>query len=236
MRVQLRRHRPSATRNGPGAIIRTLAVLTGSLLVAAGAGAQQSGKPADNPYSAHYTGEGAAACLFCHDVERMRLIAKTPHGDKKNPDSPFARHACESCHGPGSLHATRSRRGRGRPPMITFGKGSTTSPAKRSQSCLANCHEKKIGEADGMEWKGSVHAKPWTDADGKVREMSCGSCHSIHEEHDPMDDKQAQAGICYSCHKKTEKEHPRFKDKAIAFDKLSCWDCHDVHQLIPSEK
>jgi DmsE family decaheme c-type cytochrome len=236
MKVQHRRHCPPAGCCGPVVVCRALAVLAGSLLVAAGAGAQQPGKPADNPYTAQYTGEGAAACLFCHDVERMRLIAKTPHGDKKNPDSPFAQHACESCHGPGSLHATRSRRGRGRPPMITYGKDSGTPPARRSQSCLANCHDKQMGDAAGMEWKGSVHATPWKDAAGKVREMSCSRCHIIHEEHDPMDDKQAQAKVCYSCHTETEKKHPRFEDKAIAFDKLSCWDCHDVHQLIPSEK
>lgn len=204
------------------------------LAVAASTPAQQSGKPA--AYTAQYTGDGAAACLFCHDVERMRLIAKTPHGDKKNPDSPFARHACESCHGPGSLHATRSRRGRGRPAMITYGENAKTPPARRSVSCLANCHEKQMGDLEGMEWKGSVHASPWTDDAGKVREMSCGSCHEVHEEHDPMDDKQAQTKICYACHKETEKKHPRFEDKAIAFDKLSCWDCHDVHQLIPPEK
>ena len=51
-----------------------------------------------------------------------------------------------------------------------------------------------------------------------------------------MKDKQTQAKVCYSCHKKAEKEHPRFKEQAIAFDKLSCWDCHDVHQLIPAEQ
>jgi predicted CXXCH cytochrome family protein len=215
-------------------ILRALGLLTGSLLVAAVASAQQqSGKTSANPYSAQYTNDGAAACLFCHDVERMRLITKTPHGDKQNPDTPFARHACESCHGPGSLHATRSRRGRGRPPMINYGVNTTTPPAKQAQSCLSNCHEKKMGKLQAMEWKGSVHGRPWEDETGKVLEMSCSNCHEIHAEHDPMEDKAAQAKVCYSCHKKAEKEHPRFEDAAVAFDKLSCWDCHDVHQLIP---
>jgi DmsE family decaheme c-type cytochrome len=221
--------RPVRRRSG-----RATAVMTGLLFVTAAAAAQQSGKPADNPYTAQYTGEGAAACLYCHDVERMRFITNTPHGNKKNPDSPFAQHACESCHGPGSLHATRSRRGHGRPPMINFDRNSTTPPARRSESCLNNCHEKKMGQLDGMQWKGSVHATPWKDAAGKEQQMSCTTCHKIHVEHDPMKDKQAQAKVCYSCHQKAQKEHPRFEDKAIAFDKLSCWDCHDVHQLIPA--
>lgn len=214
-------------------ILRMVIFLAGSLLVTAAAWGQQSGKPADNPYRAQYTGEGAAACLFCHDVERMRLIDKTPHGDKKNPDTPFAKHACESCHGPGSLHATRSRRGRGRPAMVNFGINTPTSPAKQAQSCLTNCHEKKMGQLDGMEWKGSVHGSPWKDDAGKVLEMSCSNCHESHAEKDPMENRATQAKACYACHTKTEKEHPRFEEAAVAFDKLSCWDCHDVHQLIP---
>jgi DmsE family decaheme c-type cytochrome len=236
MRAQHRRLFVSAGRIGRNGILRAIIFLAGSLLAVAPASAQPADKPADNPYTAHYTGEGAAACLFCHDVERMRLISKTPHGNKNNPDSPFAKHACESCHGPGSLHATRSRRGRGRPPMIDFGVNTSTPPAKQSQSCLTNCHEKKMGPLDGMQWKGSVHGSPWKDATGKVHQMTCSNCHEIHTENDPMKDKQAQAKVCYSCHQKAQKEHPRFKDKAIAFDKLSCWDCHDVHQLIPAEK
>jgi DmsE family decaheme c-type cytochrome len=221
---------------GSGGIIRTIACLAGSLLAASAVCAQPSDKPADNPYTAQYTAEGTTGCLYCHDVERMRMIAKTPHGDKTNPDSPFARHGCESCHGPGSLHSTRSRRGHGRPPMINYGIDTTTPPRKQSHSCLANCHEKKMGKLDAMQWKGSVHGNAWIDADGKVKEMSCSNCHELHSEKDPMKDKQAQAKACYACHEKEEKEHPRFEDEAIAFDKLSCWDCHDVHQLIPQEQ
>jgi len=232
MRAQHCDYFTPARRIGLSGVIRTITFLAGSLLAASAACAQPSDKPADNPYTAQFTSEGTTACLYCHDVERMRLIGKTPHGDKNNPDSPFAQHGCESCHGPGSLHATRSRRGRGRPPMIDYGINTSTPPEKQSQSCL-NCHGKKMGKIDAMQWKGSVHGSPWKDNAGKVHEMTCSNCHEEHAENDPMEDKQAQAKTCYSCHSKEEKEHPRFKEQAIAFDKLSCWDCHDVHQLIP---
>jgi predicted CXXCH cytochrome family protein len=226
MRAQHRGLFVSAKRTGRDSIIHTIIFLAGSLLATATASAQPADKPADNPNTAHYTGEGAAACLFCHDVERMRLIGKTPHGDKNNPDSPFAKQACESCHGPGSLHTSRSRRGHGRPPMIDFGVNTSTSPARQSQSCLTNCHEKKMGPLYGIQWKGSAHGSPWKGATGKVHQMSCSNCHEVHTEHDPMEDKQSQAKICYSCHQKAENKHQRLKDK---FEKLSCWDCHDVH-------
>ena len=236
MRAQHRSCWLRAGYSGSGSIIRTFTLLAGSFLAASAASAQSENKPADNPYTAQYTSEGTTACLYCHDVERMRLIAKTPHGDKQNPDTPFARHGCESCHGPGSLHATRSRRGRGRPPMINFGVDTSTPATKQAQSCLHNCHEKKMGQLDGMQWSGSVHGSPWKDETGKVHEMSCSNCHEVHTETDPMEERQSQAKACFSCHTTAEKEHPRFKDAAIAFDKLSCWDCHDVHQLIPSER
>jgi DmsE family decaheme c-type cytochrome len=194
--------------------------------------------PAADPgstYAPQFTEKGVEACLYCHDVERMRLILDTPHGDGNNPDAPFAQHDCESCHGPGSLHATRSRRGKGRPPMITYGENAKTPHARQSQTCLENCHNKTMGTREGMLWQGSAHGSAWKDAEGHKRAMSCSNCHEMHIRTESLKEKQAQATICYKCHQKTETEHPRFEEKGIDYDKLSCWDCHDVHQLIPSE-
>jgi DmsE family decaheme c-type cytochrome len=186
-------------------------------------------------YRPQFTRDGVKTCLYCHDVERMRVIATTPHGDSKNPDTPFAQHGCESCHGPGSLHATRSRMGRGRPPMIAFGPDATTPASKQVRTCLENCHIKPMGKHEGMQWKGSAHDSIWKDAEGREHTITCMDCHELHVQKQPMEDKEQQASTCYKCHPKAEAEHPRFEDKGIAFDKLSCWDCHDVHQLIRSE-
>jgi hypothetical protein len=54
----------------------------------------------------------------------------------------------------------------------------------------------------------------------------------LHGKDVRVKDRTQQAQICYKCHEKTEHEHPRFEDKGIVFDRLTCWDCHDVHQLI----
>lgn len=183
----------------------------------------------------HYTETGVEACLYCHSVDRMRLILDTRHGDAKNPDTPMAQHGCESCHGPGSLHATRSRRGKGRPPMFSYGEKGKTPPGKQAKRCLENCHDKTLGTLPGMEWEGSAHGRVWTDVDGNQKQMSCSNCHEIHIHTEPLKEKEQQAVICYRCHQKTEAEHPRFEEKGIDFDKLECWDCHDVHQLIPSQ-
>jgi len=57
--------------------------------------------------------------------------------------------------------------------MITYGEDAKTPPTERSASCLDNCHEKKMGKLEGMEWTGSVHTRSWTEGPGNVREMSC---------------------------------------------------------------
>jgi predicted CXXCH cytochrome family protein len=89
-----------------------------------------------------------------------------------------------------------------------------------------------MGKLKAMEWVDSVHARSWLDDEGKEKEMSCVNCHKLHEKDVRVKDRTQQAQICYKCHEKTEQEHPRFEDKGIVYDRLTCWDCHDVHQLI----
>jgi len=72
---------------------------------------------------AQFTAEGAERCLNCHAGERMTIMAETAHGNSQDPHTPFAKQGCESCHGPGSLHVSRARGGRGFPAMITLAAG-----------------------------------------------------------------------------------------------------------------
>ncbi len=217
----------------------TLALLM-SILLISGVSAQQPGKRADPEITAQFTADGIDTCLLCHDAERMRLISKTPHGKKDDPHTPWSKHGCESCHGPGSLHATRSRRGKGRPPMIDYGfdkKGVSTPAAKQTETCLKGCHAQDMGKLKGMEWTGSTHAIALTEVKGGGKKrMSCSACHMMHITQDPLKDKEKQAESCYACHQKTKSEHPRFEEKGINIDKVSCWECHDVHQLIPEKE
>lgn len=206
-------------------------VLTVTCLFISSAAAQPADSSGPKKMPEFTKGE-TSVCLYCHNVQRLEAILDTPHGSSENPDSPFVQHECESCHGPGSLHAKRLRLNQARSPMIQYGAESTTPFSRRSQTCLENCHGKDLGELKGMEWNDSVHARIWVDAEGQEKEMSCANCHQLHEKHDSVKDKTQQAKICYKCHEKTEREHPRFEDKGIVFDRLTCWDCHDVHQLI----
>jgi DmsE family decaheme c-type cytochrome len=169
---------------------------------------------------AQFTPEGTDRCLFCHGGESMTLMAETAHGNPANPDAPYAQKGCESCHGPGSLHVSRARGGRGFPALIRF--GSDRQVTEQTEACI-DCHAKDMGELEGMEWAGSAH---------DVDKMTCVSCHQMHIVGSPLEDQTRQRESCAHCHEKQIANHRRFESAGIVFDKLSCYDCHDVHQLI----
>jgi DmsE family decaheme c-type cytochrome len=169
---------------------------------------------------AQFTAEGTERCLRCHAGERMTIMADTAHGNPDNPDAPYASHGCESCHGPGSLHVSRARGGRGFPALVTFAESDSVQ--RQTEACIG-CHANDMGDLEGMEWSGSVH-----DAD----DMTCVSCHEAHIVGNPLEVHERQLEACATCHKEEIASHSRFEDKGIVFDRLSCYDCHDVHQLI----
>ncbi len=226
--------------------------------------------------TAKYTEMGPKKCLLCHSGKRMRQVKNNPHGDTSNPYTPFAKHGCESCHGKGSLHVSQSRRGKGRPPMIAFGEGKHTPLPQQAKVCLG-CHSKDMGSLPALDWDTTAHSASatcinchkvhvegdlaaqareqthactdchaegigalppmeWQDSVHDQQELACSDCHGIHTEGNPLADSQVQADTCFSCHEDRKTEHPRFEDKFIDFDSLSCWTCHDVHQLIPQHE
>jgi DmsE family decaheme c-type cytochrome len=182
------------------------------------------GNPAGATPDAQYTADGTESCLRCHGGESMTVMAETAHGDAADPHAPYALQGCESCHGPGSIHISRARGGRGFPALLRFGDSETT--ARQTESCLS-CHAQDMGELAGMEWSNSAH-----DTDS----MTCVSCHQLHTTAKPMADRAQQSTTCAHCHADRIESHPRFEDKGIVFDKLTCFDCHDVHQLLRDEQ
>ena len=131
-----------------------------------------------------YTNEGIERCLLCHSELRMNLMTETPHGDSSDPDSPFGQYGCESCHGPGSFHVSRSRRGMGRPPMVTFGVDAATPREQQIQVCL-DCHIKN--EAELLTIAGHANAREAKD----MLSLSCSSCHTVHQVPEDLADEVA---------------------------------------------
>ena len=105
----------------------------------------------DGPASAQQapSGEGAAACLVCHESEKVMGIVDTPHANFDDPRSPASRQQCESCHGPSATHMEF--------PMqvgnIVFTKHGKTTIADRNKACLA-CHNRGAQ----AHWNDGPHA------------------------------------------------------------------------------
>jgi len=169
---------------------------------------------------AQFTDGGTQQCLDCHGGESMEVMAETPHGNVDNPHTPFATQGCESCHGPGSLHVSRAAGGAGFPALLRFNDAGVV--AEQTAACVG-CHADDMGELKRMKWTGSVH-----DTD----EITCVNCHKAHATESPLADKTLQRDTCAGCHEAQIAAHPTFEDKGIVFDNLSCFDCHDIHQLL----
>jgi DmsE family decaheme c-type cytochrome len=207
----------SVTRR-PGA---SVCVLMASLLAAAFSmlPASDSAAQARQGTQPQYTADGTKRCMQCHGAPRIRVVAATPHGNTSNPFTPYSKQGCEACHGPGSLHVSRTRGGIGFPQMLSF----TDEPSSRKNEACLDCHAHDMGDLEGFAWAGSVH-----DAGG----ISCVDCHQLHAIGNPLAERDEQVAVCGGCHAEQIANHRRFEDKGIVFDELNCYNCHDVHQMV----
>jgi DmsE family decaheme c-type cytochrome len=165
---------------------------------------QKSQVSAAQPQGAHYV--GSETCKGCHEG-----IAK---GFQENPHTKVAlmhgkaEATCESCHGAGQAHVE--------------GGGDTSkifNPAKHSAKevdakCLT-CHAGAHPNFDR-----SPHAKA---------NVSCTSCHSVHQSKEETLLKAPQPTLCFQCHSDTKPAfNMPFHHKVIE-GLIKCSDCHDVH-------
>ena len=169
-----------------------------------------------NSPQAQYTAEGVERCISCHAGDQMTLMAKTVHGNKDIPQTPYAIQGCESCHGPGSFHVSRARGGVGFPLLMAFRQGE---PREQHIEACISCHGKELGKREGMTWTRNIH-----DGIG----MTCVNCHQLHVASDPMKDQKLQKEKCSQCHSNQLDTH---KKMGIALDKMKCFGCHDIHKL-----
>jgi DmsE family decaheme c-type cytochrome len=205
------------------AAISTILALTFLCLSPAISTAQETAqKPTRIP---SFTKEGSESCLRCHSGEKMRAILASPHSATEIEGTPATTYGCESCHGPGSIHISRAHGGKGFPPLTRFDRRSTHSPRDEQLHACLSCHaDESMGEKQ-IVFMGSAHDR---------RNINCSTCHIMHTESDPISSKENQDRTCGRCHRKDIRNHPRFEEKSIDFDALSCSTCHDVH--VPMEE
>jgi DmsE family decaheme c-type cytochrome len=154
---------------------------------------------------------GMDTCIQCHE-DLGNNFKKTPHGKPKF--EMLSDKGCETCHGPGELHAKREG---DKTKIIRI---QTLTPEERNNICL-KCHEK----GNRIYWKGSIH---------ETRNISCTDCHSVHnsKSEDRLLVKNSQTEVCGKCHKDVKGKLMRASHHPIREGKMKCTDCHNPHGSI----
>jgi DmsE family decaheme c-type cytochrome len=163
-----------------------------------------------------YAAGGYETCTTCHDQAKYVAILRTPHGMKGDARTPFAKHACQTCHGPGAAHVDNPGPF---PPL-----GGKPNPAANAV-CLG-CHR----GGQRIHWDGSEH-----EAHG----LACTSCHKIHEPDQggilatdvrPGEFvRHNQTETCYRCHPDVRAQSYLMSAHPIKQGRVVCTDCHNPH-------
>ncbi len=163
-----------------------------------------------------YDAKGAEGCLKCHDKPPDTLILQTPHAMQADSRTPFADHACETCHGPSPEHLVKPPEGEPRAPTaMSFVRGSRNTVAEQNAVCL-ECHN---GDHQ-INWKGSAH---------DFADVGCASCHHIHVRKDEVLEKRYQAEVCFECHAEQRAQSLLPSRHPILEGLTACSDCHNSH-------
>lgn len=214
---------------GPGGVGLAVGLIAAALAVGAGPAlvAAEDHERASEPERAATVLEtsddgwvdgGSATCMDCHDQDSVLGILRTPHAMKGDARTPFAKHGCESCHGPGAAHADD-------PDVAMPMAFQRDDPADaRDQVCLT-CH--RGGER--IHWNGSTH---------EAHDVACSDCHDVHAAADPLRAKDVrpetfvkadQTQTCFGCHPQVRAEAHRISRHPIREGRVLCNDCHNVH-------
>ncbi len=161
---------------------------------------------------------GSESCIECHDQDSVLSILKTRHSTTGDHRTPFAKHGCETCHGPGAAHAEDSDIAL----SVLFGPDA---PSDAQNGICLNCHQ----GGGRIHWSGSRH-----ESEG----VACATCHNVHAESDTLLAKDVrpetfvkndQTETCYGCHPQVRAETHRISSHPFREGRVDCSDCHNVH-------
>ncbi len=168
-----------------------------------------------NPQAPEAVPIGSATCIACHSQENLQF-SHTLHARafRAGAMGSSADRTCESCHGPGSLHAGSPTRPGA---IIAFTHNSAIPVATQAATCLG-CH---AGGAR-QHWLGSVH---------EARGLSCSDCHNPMAKLSPegLMAKNSISETCAGCHQDIRAKFNRRSHMPLPEGQMSCADCHNPH-------
>ncbi|MCS7023922.1 MAG: DmsE family decaheme c-type cytochrome [Bryobacteraceae bacterium] len=147
---------------------------------------------------------GSVTCQGCHE-EISRAFEKNPHFIvESHSKHGWKERACESCHGPGSIHAESAS-------PTDIDNPAKMPPRKGDQACLS-CHRNQVTQVGNIF---GGHARS---------EVACTQCHSIHDSA-----RKKPAEDCGSCHVATLAEFQKPYRHRFQEGGIRCVDCHNPH-------
>lgn len=162
---------------------------------------------------AAYVGE--KKCIECHKQENSHF-SHTVHAKvfRLNPRNENESRVCETCHGPGSLHAKNTK---DKNLIIGYTKEWGTPIETQTTQCLT-CHK----GGNRMHWDGSAHAN---------NKISCSDCHNPMAKFSAKGllKKASITETCQSCHQQQRAEFMKRSHMPLPEGKMSCEDCHNPH-------
>jgi len=186
-----------------------------ALFLSCGTAEAQTPAPATPAPSKPATYVGSETCQPCHE-DIYNAFLKSPHAlVGKQKWRGFEGKACESCHGPGSIHADTAE-------AAAIVNPAHLAPADTDRLCL-KCH---LNQATPVGHIQSSHAR---------NEVACTTCHSIHA-HGPNGlvarKPVAVNELCSGCHISEWAEFQRPYKHRLPEGAMSCVDCHNPHGSI----
>jgi DmsE family decaheme c-type cytochrome len=161
---------------------------------------------------------GSETCKGCHEGQWTAFMKNAHYRAEVDGKVVADQVGCESCHGPGSLHAEAGG-DRSNPGFASIRNFKTASAEEASAACV-QCH--KSGEQ--LNWDHSAHAR---------NDVSCVKCHSIHhaknEGAGPMLTATDVNKLCITCHTDKRTALARSGHMPIREGSMNCASCHNPH-------
>ena len=170
----------------------------------------------EKDFAGQYAGD--QLCLACHG-NTLAAYLKTKHGHLLNRESGRTdqeKQGCESCHGPGKVHAY-SGDGRGVGGLITFREKDRKSVARNNEACLT-CHQDNRRDY-------------WDSTEHGLHGVACTECHTLMQRVSVkgMLSAKTQPETCGKCHQTKWADIYRTAHMPLREGHMDCSSCHNPH-------